>query len=304
MENQTVGRIDESGWTAGALLRHSARRLIAAGIATGARDAEVLLGHALGVSRERLVARAHEAVDDRQGAVYERLLLRRLEHEPVAYITGAREFWSLEFRVTRDVLIPRPETELLVETALEWARRRAADAAPLRIADIGTGSGAIAVALAAEVTTARLVATDISPRVLALARTNALQHHVGDRIQFIGSDLFAALPAGPSFDLIVSNPPYIPGDDVAALEPDVSRWEPRAALDGGADGLDFYRRFAAQAGRHLAVGGALLLEIGAGMGGGVAQIFEEAGDWGGVFIRNDYAGRERAVIVRSIARVE
>ena len=299
MENQAIAAIDASGRTLGALLRRSGQRLASGGIITGARDAEVLLAHALRLTREQLIMRADELINDHQEALYRGLLQRRLRREPVAYIVGSREFWSLEFRVNRDVLIPRPETELLVEIALEWIGERAVHGlSALRIADVGTGSGAIAVALASEVRSARLVATDISDGALALAQLNAERNHVAHIIDFIESDLFSGLMENQPFDLVLSNPTYIPSVQIQGLDPEVSCWEPRAALDGGPDGGDFYRRIAREARHHLAAGGALLLEIGDGMGAAVAQIFRQAGGWGVPAIRHDYTGRERAAILR------
>lgn len=296
MENQTVAPIDAVARTAGALLRQGAGRLTAAGIAGGARDAEVLLGHALGIGRAELIARFNDAVDARRASAYGELLQRRLEREPVAYIVGRKEFWSLEFRVDPGALIPRPETELLVEICLDLARQ--ATAPYLRIADIAAGSGAIAVAVASELSTASVVATDISPRALALARINAERNQVGDRIQFVVCDLFAGLSEGAMFDVLLSNPPYVRTGEIAELDLDVASWEPREALDGGPDGLDFYRRFAAAARPHLARDGALVLEIGAGMGTAVARIFVQAGGWNQVSIYKDHAGRDRAAVVR------
>ena len=294
MENLTAARTDAYPNRVGTLLRQSARRLTAAGVDSGSRDAEVLLGHTLGVGRERLIARGDELIEDHQARAYEQLLLRRLAREPVAYITGVREFWSLALQVTPDVLIPRPETELLVETVVEPARQRQVDA-PLRIMDIGTGSGAIAVALASELGNAEVLATDISTRALAVARINAERHLVADRVRFVEGDLLDALPRGVCFDVIVSNPPYIRRTEIAALAPEVSRWEPRLALDGGTDGLDFYRRIAAQAFDRLAPSGVLLAEIGDGAGETVKQIFRNAAGWRGISILLDYAGCQRVV---------
>jgi release factor glutamine methyltransferase len=299
MENLTAAAND-AGRRGGALLRQAVRRLSAAGIESGARDAEVLLAHALGVGREQVIARTDEPVDDRRAKTYEQLLLRRLEREPTAYITGAREFWSLVFHVTPDVLIPRPETELLVEIALELARQRGSGA-PLRIVDVGTGSGAIAVALASELENAKVLATDVSAGALALARANAERNHVGKKIRFVEGDLFDAVPRRACYDFIVSNPPYIRSADIAALEPEVRRWEPRAALDGGADGLDFYRRITLRACDYLAPGGVLLVEIGAGTGEIVERLFQDAPGWGRICVYKDYAGRQRAVTACKIA---
>lgn len=299
MENLRADLSDAQELGVGALLRRAVCRLNAAGIDNSRRDAEVLLQHALGVGREALVGGAHGTIDSRKAELYNRLLQRRLNREPVAYIVGEREFWSLDLQVTGDVLIPRPETELLVEIALELARRRG-PGAPLRVLDVGTGSGAIAIALASELVRAEILATDISERALQVARANAECHHLGDRIRFACGDLFGALAADACFDLIVSNPPYIRAGDIAALEPEVSRYEPRLALDGGADGLDFYRRMAAQARRYLDRDGVLLLEIGAGTGATVKQIFQRAGGWSAIAVTDDYAGHERVVTARKV----
>jgi release factor glutamine methyltransferase len=204
--------------------------------------------------------------------------------------------------VTPAVLIPRPETERLIEVVLALAGEFPVDVAP-RIVEIGTGSGAIAVSLAQELPTARIWATDISLQALAVARGNARLNSVMERIDFFAGDLFAALGAeSEGFDLIVSNPPYIRRDEIATLEPEVSRWEPRGALDGGADGLDFYRRIAVQAGKLLTLRGAVVTEIGAGMGSAVAAIFNQAGFYRDVTVMQDYAGRDRVVVAKSAAR--
>ena len=303
MASQIAGWSSAQEETYGALLRHSTRRLTAGGITNAARDAEVLLAYGLGMTREQLVLRSDESINLTQTAACEELVRRRLGREPVAYIIGIREFWSREFLVTPDVLIPRPETELLVEFALQWADQQSRQgAAPLCIADIGTGSGAIAVALGGELPTACLVATDISEKALALARINAERNGVGERIRLVRSDLFGQLREGWKFDLVVSNPPYIADGEIAELEPEVGRWEPQTALRGGADGLEFYRRFAAETPAHLSSRGTLLMEIGAGMGAAVSALFRQAG-WSEVLIHRDYAGCERIAIAHSPAGI-
>jgi release factor glutamine methyltransferase len=209
----------------------------------------------------------------------------------VSYIIGRREFWSLDFIVTPAVLTPRPETELLVETAVEVVAAKS----PPRILDLGTGSGAIAVALAKEIIGAEIVATDISREALEIARANARRHGVEDRISFLAGDLFAPVAdIQGAFDLIVSNPPYIRRDDIAALPRDVRDFEPHIALDGGVDGLHFYRRIAGEAARYLSADGAIAMEIGAGMGEEVARLFTGA-KFGSVRVEKDLAGLERVV---------
>jgi release factor glutamine methyltransferase len=258
------------------LLSQAARSLAAAGIESARLDAEVLLGHVLALTREQLIVADDSPIPSSQVQQFAALLHRRLSREPVAYLTGRQEFWSLDFQVTRGVLIPRSETERLVEVALTMAADMAANK-PLRVLDMGTGSGAIAVSLAAELPFAEVVATDNSPTALAIAQKNAALNEVADRITFLPGDWFAALGGGNVFDLIVSNPPYIRRAEIATLEAEVSLWEPRDALDGGADGLDCYRRIAAEAWQFLTPNGALALEIGADMGGEVCALFNQAG---------------------------
>jgi release factor glutamine methyltransferase len=229
---------------------------------------------------------------------YQELLQLRLAHTPVAYITGRQEFWSLDFQVTPEVLLPRPDTECLVEIALmltsSFSVRK-----PLRILDVGTGSGAVAVSLAKDLPHAALWATDISQAALAIARSNALRIGVAKRINFICADLFEAVAIeSDRFDLIVSNPPYIRSADIANLAPEVSWWEPRVALDGGADGLDFYRRLAAEASSYLVPGGAIAVEVGADTTTQVSDLFVVAG-YANVETFQDYACKDRVVVAKN-----
>lgn len=277
------------------LLSQGVRCLAAAGIESARLDAEVLLGHVLAVTRAQLIVAADLWLQADQVQRFEALLQRRLSREPVAYITGRQEFWSLDFQVTRDVLIPRPETERLIEVALTLTGELRSDT-PLRVLDIGTGSGVIAVSVATELPWAEIVATDVSTVALEVAQRNAARNEVAGRITFLAGDLFAAIAERIGrFDLLVSNPPYIRRAEIATLEPEVGRWEPRAALDGGVDGLDFYRRIAAAAWQFLTPNGALALEIGADMGGEVCAIFNQAGRYRDVAVFQDYAGRDRVV---------
>jgi release factor glutamine methyltransferase len=217
-------------------------------------DARLLLSHALGVARSHLVAHAETALASVDEARFARLVDRRAAGEPVAYIVGEREFWGLALRVTPDVLIPRPETETLVERALALLARET----PRDVLDLGTGSGAVAIAIARERPHARVVATDASAAALDVARENAGRHGVG--IAFARGDWLAPV-ADRTFDLIVSNPPYVGSRDPHLARGDL-RFEPRAALDGGIDGLDFIRRIVREARARLAAGGWLLLEHG------------------------------------------
>jgi len=277
------------------------RRLLGAGIDSARLDAELLLGCALGMSREELMIAATRKVSVDESDRYEDLLRRRLNREPLAYITGQQEFWSLGFLVSGDVLVPRPETETLVERALKHLAAINNHEAP-RILELGTGSGAIAVALASELPQAEIVATEIAPAALQIARRNASRNGVSNAIRFLQGDLFTALDQEleKDFDLILSNPPYIPRGEIAHLEAEVSRWEPRAALDGGVDGLDFYRRIIEEAPGYLRQGGAVAVEIGAAIGSLVLALFRNNPAYGDTRVYQDYSGRDRVVIARTL----
>ena len=276
------------------------RRLLGAGIDSARLDAELLLGCALGISREELILAAAKNLSVAESYRYEDLLVRRLNREPLAYITGRQEFWSLDFLVSGDVLVPRPETEMLVEFALSHLPEANNNELP-RILELGTGSGAIAVALASELPQAQIIATEISPAALAIARRNASRNGVSDAIRFLEGDLFSALAEDLEnyFDLIISNPPYIPRDEISTLDAEVSRWEPHAALDGGVDGLDFYRRIAEQAPAYLRQYGAVAVEIGAAMGAVVSALFRNRAAYVDTQVHQDYSGRDRVVLARA-----
>jgi release factor glutamine methyltransferase len=282
------------------ILMQGVRRLRGAGIDSARLDAELLLGSALGMSRKELIVAAARNLSLAESDRYEDLLKRRLNREPLAYITGQQEFWSLDFIISSDVLVPRPETELLVEIALKELANLADTKVP-RILELGTGSGAIAVALATESPQAQIVATEISPAALAIARRNACRNGVSKAIRFLQGDLFPALgkELENDFDLVVSNPPYIPRGEISNLEAEVSRWEPRAALDGGVDGLDFYRRIAEEAPDYLRQGGAVAVEIGATMGSLVLALFRNSAAYLDTQVHQDYSGRDRVIVART-----
>ncbi|WP_334110296.1 peptide chain release factor N(5)-glutamine methyltransferase [Thermodesulfitimonas autotrophica] len=273
------------------LLRAATGELKAAGCASPRLDAEVLLSAVLGCDRLALYREPARQVTDQEAAAFRALLSRRAGGEPVAYLTGEKEFMGLRFKVTPAVLIPRPETELLVETALALLR---GVAAPL-VADVGTGCGAIAVSLAVSLPAARIFATDVSPAALAVARENAVRQGVAGRIAFFVGDLLEPLlPAGePVLDLVAANLPYIPTGAMHSLPREVRR-EPAVALDGGADGLTLYGRLVPQAGRLLKPGGYLLMEIGPGQGEN-ALLLVPPPMWE-ARVEPDLAGRERLVI--------
>ena len=298
MENRSVEAAKPLPQTLRLTIIAGGRLLSAAGVESPRLDSEVLLRHALGIDQAEFYLRLDESIAPDVERRFWELLRRRARREPVAYITGRKEFWSLDFAVTPDVLIPRPETEVLVETALE--RAQSMIKSPLKIIDIGTGSGAIAVALANELPHAQMTGVDISKAALRVARTNAERHGVADRIRFVQGDLWAPVAGEPEgFDLIVTNPPYIRSGDLAGLALEIREWEPISALDGGEDGLDYYRRIASDCGRYLAAAGQILLEIGDGMGEAVRRIFIRAGYEMPMIIR-DYAGKERVLAIRKI----
>lgn len=259
--------------------------------ASPALDAELLLAHALGRPRTFLHAWPDAGIPPEARAAFAALLGRRVEGEPIAYVLGCREFWSLDFAVSPDVLIPRPETEGLVEIALAELGARGITAPA--ILDLGTGSGCIAVALARERPDARVTAVEASPAALALARRNA--ERLGARVEWLEGEWLA--PVGERrFDLIVSNPPYLRSDDPHLQRGDV-RFEPRAALDGGPDGLDAIRALATPAGPRLADGGLLAVEHGADQADAVVGILAAAG-WQGIESRPDLAGLPRVALAR------
>jgi release factor glutamine methyltransferase len=245
-------------WTVGRLLMWTTDWLGARGSDAPRLDAEVLLAHVRGCPRIALYTAFDTPVADAERARFRELVKRRGEGEPVAYLVGSREFFSLPFAVTKGVLIPRPETEGLVVRSLDLVKSAAAP----RIADVGTGSGAIAVTLAKQLPRATLVATDIAPAALAVAAANAARHGVAERIEFVECDLLADPRAAGPWDVIVSNPPYVRDDEYPALPRDVRDHEPRTALVAGPTGVEIVTRLAAEAAERLAPGGWLLVEIG------------------------------------------
>ena len=276
-------------------LSWGAQVLSDAGIENHRLDAEVLLRHVLKMEKEQLYMNGDTPINAGQEAEFRALLSRRSQREPLAYITGQKEFWSLDFFVTPAVLIPRPETELLVEVALQYIKRLRSGS-PVKVLDLGTGSGAIAVCLAKDHDVAEIVAVDISPVALDLARFNAARHGVANRIRFLPGDLFAPVKASlDTFDLIVSNPPYIRTGELSLLAPEIREWEPTIALDGGADGTDTYRHIIGEGHRYLVPGGSIVLEIGADMGRDVADLFSRSGCYGPPAVCQDYAGKDRVI---------
>jgi release factor glutamine methyltransferase len=280
-------------WTVLDLLRWTTDHFASKGIETARLDAELLLAHALDTDRLKLYVEFEKPVLEDERARFRELVKRRAtDRVPVSQLLGEREFWSLPFKVTGDVLTPRPETETLVEAAL--ARLPDADGA-YRILDIGTGSGAIALSLARERPQAAVTATDISSAALQIARMNADELHVGDRVRFLEGSLFEPI-ADEQFDLIVSNPPYLAGSARQSLPPELAH-EPDEALFGGPDGYEVLRPLAAGVIEHLASGGHVLVEIDPGQANRLAEWCAEAGLVEVVTLR-DLAGRPRGVAAR------
>jgi release factor glutamine methyltransferase len=278
--------------TVGAARRAWAKQFRACGIDSPELDARILVGHALGLDQAALAAADMRRLGAEEENAVAALAKRRLAWEPVARILGWKEFWSLKLRVDAATLVPRPETETVVEAALTAIEARGPRARTLHIADVGTGSGAILLALLSELPNAFGVGCDISASALSVARDNARRLGL-TRAHFVACDMTAAL--GGSFDLIVCNPPYIASCDIAALASEVRDFDPRGALDGGPDGLDFYRAIAAAAPGLLAAGGTLIVELGSGQAQPVAALFAAAG-LAPSAPRPDLAGVPRALI--------
>jgi release factor glutamine methyltransferase len=255
-------------------------------------DAEVLARHVLDCDRATLLTRARDPLPSAFDRLFDALVQRRLTREPVAYITGHREFWGLEIDVTPAVLIPRPETELIIEEAL--AAMPARDAVR-RIVDVGTGSGCLAVALAIEFPSATVIATDSSPAALEVADQNCLRHHVTKQVSLVRTNLLDGVSG--LADLIVSNPPYVPDADALYLQPEVAGHEPASALFAGADGLDVIRRLLAAACSRLAEDGRLIVEFGLGQEADLREASGQAG-WTVDHVRRDLQGIPRVAVLR------
>ncbi|MCP3678388.1 MAG: peptide chain release factor N(5)-glutamine methyltransferase [Deltaproteobacteria bacterium] len=268
-------------------------------------EAEYLLAALLDYTKGELYLNRTRRMSSAESSAFRSAVERRSSGEPPQYIIGEQEFRGLAFKVNSDVLIPRPETELLVEEVVAVLRGRKwvgeSEESPLVI-DLCTGSGCIAVTVAHEIEWVRCIATDLSASALEVAKDNAISHGVDEMVTFKEGDLFAPIDQSDmkgQVEIIVSNPPYVPRGDIAALQPEVSSFEPRTALDGGEDGLGLIRRIVAGAPRYLAVNGTLILEIGYGQAENVRAIFEESDSSWTVEVKRDYAGIERIVKARS-----
>ncbi len=274
-----------------AALHAGVQRLSAGGIPDAPQDARRLMAHALGLPPDRLTLHLPDEMTKPQATAYEEALLARLTRQPVAQITGRRLFWGQSFRVTRDTLDPRPETEVLVAEALTRPFAR--------VLDLGTGTGCILLSCLAGMPGAEGLGTDLSPAALAVAEANARDLGLAARARFLQSDWFARVPG--TYDLVVANPPYIAAAEMPALAPEVRDWEPHLALTPGGDGLDAYRAIARGAGAHLTPGGRLLVEIGPTQGAPVSALFRAAG-LADIRVLPDLDGRDRVVAALNPAR--
>jgi release factor glutamine methyltransferase len=267
-----------------------------AGIDFPRMEAEVLFAGALNLCREEIYLRPDRILNDFEKNILRKFVARRVLREPIAHILGRKEFWSLDFKITPDVLIPRPETEILIETLLSLNIKNTTEL-PLRLLEIGTGSGAIAVVAALEIPKFQVTATDHFLQALNVARFNAEKHGVIDKINFIQSDIFSEIPV-ELYDCIVSNPPYIQTSYLNDLMPDVIDFEPQSALDGGYDGLDFYKQIIPEALNYLKQGGIVVLEIGEIQAKEVSSFFYAISNYEEIKVTKDYSGYDRVVSAR------
>jgi release factor glutamine methyltransferase len=282
--------VTEKRWTIEDLVKWATDDFRARGIDNPRLDAEVLVAWALGIDRVRVIIDGKRPLDPPELSRLRELVKRRRTHEPVAYLRGEREFYGRRFKVDRRVLIPRPDTETLVETGLERTRHVSMS---MRALDLCTGSGCVAITLARQRPTSRVHATDLSADALVVARENALRLGAYN-VSFSLGDLFDAVPTTSRFDLVTANPPYIPSSDLAGLSPDIRDFEPKLALDGGVDGLDVLRRIVAEGPKWLVPGGVLAVEVGAEEAREVARSFEARG-FRDVTATKDYGKIERVV---------
>jgi len=297
-------------WTILKILRWTTDYFGEKGVSEPRASAEVLLAHSLGLSRLDLYLRYDQPLTPEELVGFKALMLRRVKGEPVAYLIGHREFWSLDFQVAPGVLIPRPETEILVSAALEATREMLAqqveeggltETGPLWGLEIGVGSGAVVVSLAKELPQLTWLALDLSATALAVARDNARRHGVAERLHFIRTDLLSGLKPAPMFALMAANLPYVPRTEWEQLPKDIKDFEPSPALLGGEDGLDLIRVLTSQAHRYLRPGGCLALEVGAGQAEQVLELLRQTGRYSQLEILPDYQGIQRVVRARRLS---
>lgn len=277
------------------IIQRSTDFLARKGVESPRLQIELLLAHVLKMARMKLYLNFERVLTEAEMAELRELVRRRASREPLQHIVGTASFCGLEIKVNKNVLVPRPETELLAESAWRFLLSNG-DTSP-RFLDFGTGTGCLAFAVATKCPAAEIHAVDVSPAALEVARENALALGLSSRIHFHEGDGFAPLPAALKLHLLAANPPYIPSDEIAGLEPEVREHDPRLALDGGEDGLDFYRRLATEAGSRLAPEGRLMAEFGDGQAAPIAELFAAHG-WVIDAVEKDYSRRERFLIAR------
>jgi release factor glutamine methyltransferase len=285
------------------LFKNEVQHLKQAGIPEPELEVSLLLSHILNIDRTTLLLAGDQVLDDGQLEKFEISIARRLSREPLAYILEEKEFWSLPFKVSRNVLIPRPETELLIEITLKRMKSlvRCPEEQTINILDLGTGSGIIAVVLALELPESAVTAVDLSFKALKVAKHNATRHKVGARVQFINCDWFGGISSKMKYDLVLANPPYIArnilekpfGETCESLQPEVLGYEPHLALDGGERGVESFRRIADDLGKTLKSGGWFFMEIGADQAEDISAIFKRTASYDNIAVHNDYAGLPR-----------
>ena len=290
------------------LFKNGVQRLKKAGIPEPELEVSLLLAHLLNIDRTSLLLAENRDLDDGQLEKFEFIFVRRLHREPLAYIIEEKEFWSLSFKVSKDVLIPRPETELLIEITLKTMKNqfKSPEEQSINILDLGTGSGIIAVIMALELPAAAIAAIDLSFNALKVAKHNAKRHKVAERIQFVNCDWFGGLSPLAKYDLVLANPPYIArdilekpfGETSKSLQPEVGSYEPHLALDGGKRGIQSMSRIAEDLGQTLKSGGWFFMEIGADQAEDVSDIFKGTALYDNIAIHKDYAGLPRVFQAR------
>jgi release factor glutamine methyltransferase len=295
-----MSSVPPTTWTIVSILQWAGNYLQTQGISEPRASAEVLLAHCLNFSRLELYLHHDQPLSNDELSCYKRLLKRRLAHEPTQYITGHQEFWSLDFLVSPAGLIPRPETELLVEAVLTHLRQNEPWDGVVQLLDVGTGSGILGVVLAKELPQVRIVAIDRSWEALSLARENARRHGVQQRITFVRGDLLEPMARLPHFTGIVSNLPYVPTAEWEQLPPDIKEYEPRLALDGGLDGLNIIRSLVSEAPHVMKPGGLLAMEVGQGQAEAVQQLLAVRNAYTPAKINLDYQRIGRVVLARRL----
>jgi release factor glutamine methyltransferase len=270
------------------------QRFLRAGVASPRLDAEILIADGLKISRTALLTHPDRVLNRAEEQMLCSRIERRVLREPVSHITGIQEFWSLEFKVNEKVLTPRPETEVLIEQCLKVLEK---NLPPVRILDLGTGSGILSIILAKEIPQSRIIAIEQS--TLEIARDNALRHGVMDQVSFVSGDLMKMDWSGP-YHLIVSNPPYIESENLLECMPEVRQYEPVQALDGGRDGLDYYRYIVPMAWKKLEENGWLVLEIGHNQASAVVALIEACSHYQDIQVIQDYSGYDRVVLARAV----